>query len=331
MNPSGPAETPAKNAETPSGLSSPPVIRPAPGVVVIGASAGGLQAISLILAALPPDFCAPVVLVQHLSPLFASEMAAILRQRTRLHVKEAEAGDPLTRGHVYVAPPGRHVLINPDLTLALSLGEKERNCRPSADVLFRSAAASAGAGAVGVVLTGGDGDGSAGIRAIKRAGGVTLAQDVASSKDASMPRHAAATGDVDFVLPLAEIAPMLLDLVCPGQHGRREGGLAAARQQHLSRLRRRAEETPSSPELLGECLALLAAYSGALGVTEEALRVTGEALRITGGALRVQSRVLAAYLDAEPDAPDSGAGQPDGERQAASPDSSGPPPVLGAE
>jgi len=186
-----------------------------PRLVAMGASAGGLGAFSTILAALPKDFPAPIVIVQHLSADFPSKLAQILGTRTKLRVKEAAQGDRLRAGHVYVAPPGKHLLINPDRSLSLSLTAKVHHCRPSVDVLFRSAAACCAAGTIGVVLTDGDGDGAAGIQAIKTAGGITIVQDLPSSRQPSMPLHAAATGSVDCVLPLPDIARALLALVTP--------------------------------------------------------------------------------------------------------------------
>lgn len=180
--------------------------------VAIGASAGGLNALSVILAALPADFPAPILIVQHLAPDFPSQMARLLGRHTMLHVKEAEEGDPMRPGQVYLAPPGRHLLVGAGETLSLSGAGKVHHSRPSVDILFESVAACFGARAVGVVLTGGDGDGAAGIRAIKAAGGVTVAQDEASSEHPSMPRSAVATGDVDHVLPLDEIGPALIAL-----------------------------------------------------------------------------------------------------------------------
>lgn len=182
-------------------------------VVAIVASAGGLKAISALLAALPPDFPAPLVIVQHLSPDHPSLMAETLTHRIALPVKQADEGDALRPGRVYLAAPGHHLVVNPDLTLSLTLAEKERHARPSGDVLFRSVSVACGVRTIGLVLTGGDGDGTAGIRAIKAAGGVTLTQDEASSEQFSMPRSAIATGDVDHALPLDAIAPMLVRLV----------------------------------------------------------------------------------------------------------------------
>lgn len=182
-------------------------------VVALGASAGGISALTVVLTALPADFPAAIVIVLHLSPHFPSSLAHILGRCTALSVREAQEGDRLQAGWVYVAPPARHLLVCDDGRLALSNAEKVRSSRPSVDVLFASVAASFGPRAIAVVLTGGDGDGADGIQAIKAAGGVTLAQDQASSEKPSMPRSAAETGDVDCVLPLGEIAPRLVSLL----------------------------------------------------------------------------------------------------------------------
>ena len=277
-------------------------------VVAVGASAGGLHALSLILSALPADFPAPILVVQHLSPDFPSQLAHILGRHTALHVKQAAQGDRLRAGWVYVAPPGRHLLACADGSLALTATPRVHHCRPSADVLHQSVAASFGARAVGVVLTGRDGDGAAGIQAIKAAGGVTLAQDLPSSQEPSMPRNAAATGDVDFVLPLPDIAPALVALTGPGKHfdlERRghftgqslvgENGNQAGRSEHdrvtesvrarrgrVAGLLERVQATPTAPGLLEVAVGELAACSEALGVAEE--------------ALRVQSDVITSYL-----------------------------------
>ena len=146
-------------------------------------------------------------------------MAHILSSVTGLHVKEAEQDDRLQPGCVYIAPPSFHLVVNPDLTLSLTVSAKVHHCRPSVDVLFCSVAASVGAGAVGVVLTGGDGDGAVGLEAIKAAGGITMAQDLLSSEHPSMPRSAVATGVVDYVLPLPDIADALVALTLSGVGG----------------------------------------------------------------------------------------------------------------
>jgi len=189
---------------------------PAFRVIAIAASAGGLKAISVVLAALPADFPAAIVVVQHLSPYHPSLMAGILRHRIALTVTQAEEGEMLQPCHVYLAPPDKHLIVNANLTLSLTHTEKIHFVRPSGNVLLESVAASCGPCAIALILTGGDGDGAAGLQAIKAAGGVTLAQDEASSQSFSMPGSAIATGDVDHVLDIDAIAPMLQWLVRQG-------------------------------------------------------------------------------------------------------------------
>jgi len=182
-------------------------------LIVLTASAGGLKAVSEILSNLPKDFPAPIVVVQHLAPDYPSMMAEILSRRTLLRVKQAEAGDELNPGTVYIAPPNQHVLVNPDSTLSLSDGEKVRHVRPAGDILFQSAAASFTKQVIAVVLTGMDYDGSNGIQTVKQMGGTVIAQNEATSEFFSMPQAAIKTGVVDFILPLDAIAPTLLNLV----------------------------------------------------------------------------------------------------------------------
>lgn len=186
-------------------------------VVAIGASAGGLQAISKIVSALPADFPAAIVVVQHLSPLYPSRLAEILSYRTVLQVKQAESGELLRPGTVYVAVPNKHLLVNPDGKLSLSGAAKVNFCRPAANVLFQSVATSCKARAIAVVLTGKDSDGVLGVLAIKKHGGTVIAQDEDSCKYFSMPQAAINTGKVDFVLPPKAIASTLISLVTTAQ------------------------------------------------------------------------------------------------------------------
>jgi two-component system chemotaxis response regulator CheB len=182
-------------------------------VVALAASAGGLVALSVVLGGLPADFRAAIVVVQHLDPRHRSLIAEILSRRTPLRVKEAAEGDTMTAGTVHTAPPNRHLLVNPDGTLSLSQSELVHFVRPSADLLFESVAASYGERAIAVVLSGSGSDGAMGIRAIKKMGGTTIAQDEGTSEFFGMPGAAIQTGNVDFVLPLVEIAPALVTLV----------------------------------------------------------------------------------------------------------------------
>ncbi|MEO1133136.1 MAG: chemotaxis protein CheB [Cyanobacteria bacterium J06639_1] len=186
---------------------------PAFDIVAIATSAGGLNALSQVLSQLPADFPVPIVVVQHLDPRHRSLIADILSRRTGLVVKQAEAGDRLAPGTVYVAPPNRHLLVDPDRTLSLTQSELVHFVRPSADLLFDSVAASHKDRAIAVVLTGTGSDGAMGIEAIKKMGGTAIAQDQENAEFSGMPSAAIQTGAVDFVLPLADIAAALVALV----------------------------------------------------------------------------------------------------------------------
>ncbi len=182
-------------------------------VVGLAASAGGLTALSTVLGALPAEFPAAIVVVQHLDPRHRSLMAEILNRRTSLKVKQAEEGDQLCPATAYIAPPNRHLLVNRDGTLSLTQSELVHFVRPSADLLFESVAASYRDRAVAVVLSGSGSDGSMGVQAIKKMGGTVIAQDEATAEFPGMPSAAIQTRSVDFVLPLAEIASALVALV----------------------------------------------------------------------------------------------------------------------
>jgi len=194
-----------------------PVVDAAFDVVALAASAGGLTALSSVLAELPAEFPAGILVVQHLDPRHRSLMADILSRRTRLEVKQAEDGDRLAGGRVYIAPPNRHLLLNGDGSLSLTQTELVHFVRPSADLLFESVAASYKDRSIAVVLSGSGGDGSMGVKAIKKMGGTVLAQDQRTSEFFGMPGAAIDGGSVDFVLPLEEIAPALVTLVMKGQ------------------------------------------------------------------------------------------------------------------
>ena len=185
-------------------------------IVALAASAGGLGAISTILSGLPGHFPAAIVIVQHLDPRHRSLMADILSRRTALHVKQAEEGDCLAPTTVYIAPPNRHLLVNPDGTLSLSQSELVHFVRPSADLLFESVAASYKDRAIAVVLTGTGSDGAMGVQAIKKMGGTVVVQDEKTSEFFGMPGAAIQTGSTDFVLPLDEITSALVTLVMKG-------------------------------------------------------------------------------------------------------------------
>ncbi len=185
-------------------------------IVAIGASAGGLNALTEILSGLPANFPATIAIVQHLDPRHRSLMADILSRRTPLKVKQAQEGDYLELGTVYIAPPNRHLLVNPDKTFSLTQSELVHFVRPSADLLFDSVAASHKQRAIAVVLTGTGNDGAMGVRAIEKMGGTVIVQNKETAEFFGMPSAAIATGVVDFILPLEEIAPALISLVMQG-------------------------------------------------------------------------------------------------------------------
>jgi len=143
-------------------------------------------------------------------------MADLLSRQTRLAIAQADEGDCIRPGAVFIAPPDRHMLVNTDGTLALARTELVHFVRPSADLLFESVAASFRDRAIAVILTGTGSDGSGGLKAVKRMGGTVIAQDEGSSEFFGMPRAAIGTGQVDFVLPLNEIGPALTRLIVRG-------------------------------------------------------------------------------------------------------------------
>jgi len=181
----------------------------------MAASVGGLKALSVILGGLPKDFPAAIAIVMHLSPDYKSVLAEILSKRTDLVVKQAQTGDVLCQACAFIAPPNHHLSVAANRRLKLSTSDavKIHYARPSAEPLFASVAAIFKKNAIAVVLTGGDGDGSFGVQIIKDEGGLVIAQNERTSEDFSMPRTSIATGDVDFILPLDEIAPKLIELV----------------------------------------------------------------------------------------------------------------------
>lgn len=189
---------------------------PAFDVVALASSAGGLGALSVVLTALPGDFPAAVMVVQHLDPRHRSLMAELLQRRTPLHVEQAVEGTPLEPGAVYIAPPDEHLLVTADGRVTLSHTELVHFVRPSADLLFESVAGAYRERAVAVVLTGTGSDGNMGVRAIHQTGGTVIAEDPATAEFGGMPQAAVDTGVVDFVLGLAEIGPALVTLVKGG-------------------------------------------------------------------------------------------------------------------
>lgn len=180
-------------------------------IVVIGASAGGIKALSRLAAALPAQFPAAVLIVLHVgaSKSILPQLLASAGPNTAEH---AHNGEALRYGHLMVAPPDHHLLLDQG-KVRLSRGPKDNFARPSIDVLFRSAALEHGPRVIGVVLTGRLDDGTAGLRAIKRCGGLAVVQDPATAEAESMPASALEYVAIDHCLPLEEIASMLAMLI----------------------------------------------------------------------------------------------------------------------
>ena len=180
--------------------------------VVIGGSAGGIEALSTLLPALAPEIGVPVIIVLHLPRERPSLLSEIFGNLCRLPVREAQDKEPALPGVVYVAPPDYHLLLDRGPTLALSVDEPVHFSRPSIDVLFESAADALGAGALGIVLSGGNEDGARGLAAIGERGGVTVVQQPADARAALMPQAALAFGPVQHTLTAVEIAALLAGL-----------------------------------------------------------------------------------------------------------------------
>jgi two-component system, chemotaxis family, protein-glutamate methylesterase/glutaminase len=197
-------------------------------VVVVGGSAGSIQALQALAAGLPPDLPAAVFVVVHVPPYAVSRLPEILARTGPLPAAHAIDGEPIAAGRIYVAPPDRHLLVRGG-AVAVSRGPRENHARPAIDPLFRSAARAFGPRVVGVVLSGALYDGSMGLLAIKTRGGLAVVQDPDEAMVDSMPRNAMRRVAPDFVLPAAEI-PALLATVVGERVGAdaRSGGMTMA-------------------------------------------------------------------------------------------------------
>jgi len=221
-------------------------------VIVIGASAGGVEAISRVVADLPRDLPASILVVLHISR-GRSLLPEILTRASRLPATHPMDGEPLEYGRIYVAPPDHHLVVDAGVARVAHTAS-ENGVRPAIDPLFRSAARVYGSRVIGVVLSGTLDDGAAGIVAIKQGGGVTIVQDPEEASSPGMPRNAIGTGRVDHVLPLADIPLLLSALVEEDAPSR----LPAVEQSQLRRmepdlgrmpLATHAEDRPGRPSI----------------------------------------------------------------------------------
>jgi two-component system chemotaxis response regulator CheB len=181
--------------------------------IAIGTSAGGLHALSSLLSQLPADYSIPVVVVQHRSKDQRDLLEEVLQHKCRIRIKQADEKEPVQGGTVYIAPPDYHLLIEEDRTFSLSCDERVLYSRPAIDVLFESAAVAYKDQLVGVILTGANGDGAAGIATIKKYGGLTIAQDPREAQFPVMPRASIDTKKVKYIWPLSEIGAFLVNIL----------------------------------------------------------------------------------------------------------------------
>ena len=184
----------------------------ASGIVVVGASWGGLQALTTLVKGIPKDFALPIVLIQHRSRDSTSALAELLQDASNLCVCEAEDKAPVVPGHVHIAPPDYHLLFD-DGSFALSTEEPYRYSRPSIDITFESASFSYDGDAIGIVLTGANQDGAEGLKRIVARGGTAIIQDPETAESPTMPRAALAAVPTATVLPIEGIAPFVVRLV----------------------------------------------------------------------------------------------------------------------
>ena len=181
--------------------------------VVIGVSAGGVNALKVIFTSISESFKIPVIIVQHLHPQSDSFLADYLNSISHMHIKEAEDKEPICAGTVYIAPANYHLLIEDDKTLSLNTDERVNYSRPSIDVLFNSAADVYSSKLIGIILTGANDDGVRGMQKIKRHGGLTIVQDPKNADADFMPKSVITKVTVDHVATLDKIS-VLLENIC---------------------------------------------------------------------------------------------------------------------
>lgn len=179
--------------------------------IVIGTSAGGINAVSEILLGLPGNFSLAVIIVQHVHANSDKYFIKYFNSNCKLNVKEAEEKEKIVGGYVYMAPPNYHLLIEKDKTFSLSVDEKVNYSRPSIDVLFESAAEVYKECLIGIILSGANNDGTRGLMHIKNYGGLTIVQDPSTAESEFMPKSAIANCKTDYILSPAQITNVLYD------------------------------------------------------------------------------------------------------------------------
>ncbi|HYG49512.1 MAG TPA: chemotaxis protein CheB [Flavobacteriales bacterium] len=178
--------------------------------IVMGVSAGGMNAMRNIFCALPAGFALPFVVVQHIGARSDGKWIEILDSQSEIHIKEADEKEKIKPGTAYIAPPNYHLLIEKDRTLSLTVDERVNFSRPSIDVLFESAAIAYSASLIGITLTGSNNDGANGLLKVKENGGLVIVQDPQTAESPAMPEAALAAVKPDYVLSLGEIVALLI-------------------------------------------------------------------------------------------------------------------------
>jgi two-component system chemotaxis response regulator CheB len=216
-------------------------------IIVIGCSVGGVEALQQIVAPLPGNFQASLFVVLHVSPQSTSVLPDILSRAGRLRATHAVDGEAIRPAHIYVAPPDYHLVLERNKVRVIR-GPKENRHRPAIDPLFRSAARAFGPRVIGVILTGALNDGTAGLLSIKHTGGIAIAQDPQEAMCGDMPRSAIENANVDYVVPVREIPPLLEKLVAQQVEGNGAGrGSRAARETKYAELDMDAVENENRP------------------------------------------------------------------------------------
>jgi two-component system chemotaxis response regulator CheB len=182
-------------------------------IIVVGASAGGQDALVQLVGGLPPGLPATTFVVRHAPSGEPSTLPTILSRSGPLLASHAHDGEPFHPGHIYIAPPDRHLLLQPGRLMRLTRGPRENNHRPAIDPLFRTAARYYGPRVIGIVLSGSLSDGTAGLLAVRSGGGLAVIQDPADAAVGAMPQNATQIAGADHVVAAADLAPLLRDLV----------------------------------------------------------------------------------------------------------------------
>jgi len=180
--------------------------------IVIGVSAGGMNALKFIFSVLPSGFSIPIIIVQHVSARSDNEWINLFNDKSNLTIKEADEKEKIETGNVYIAPANYHLMIENDKTFSLTIDEYVNFARPSIDVLFESAAEAYKDKLIGIVLTGSNNDGTKGIKRIMECGGLAIIQDPKTAESSTMPASAIAAIQPDYILSLEKIVQLLIKI-----------------------------------------------------------------------------------------------------------------------